>query len=182
MALLWARFLPAAQAMRRQGRVGLFAARLAADAAGGANAGLSRGHRRRAAPGASSVARRVGLAPLPAVEFCLMTGRSQKGCMLDAARGAMRDARRDPHRMIPTFRFFRNLFVPSSRLSLLKSNEWPKHGRIRPRQGGREGFPTEFQNALFDASVEYCRESFPARRCAHSGRVCLVGPSSCPFA
>jgi hypothetical protein len=86
MALLWARFLPAAQAMRRQGRVGLFAARLAADAAGGANAGLSRGHRRRAAPGASSVARRVGLAPLPAVEFCLMTGRSQKGCMLDAAR------------------------------------------------------------------------------------------------
>jgi hypothetical protein len=79
MALLWARFLPAAQAMRRQGRVALFAARLAADAAGGADAGLSRGHRGRTAANASSVADRMGFAPLPVVEFCSLTGRLQKG-------------------------------------------------------------------------------------------------------
>jgi hypothetical protein len=96
MEFLRARFLPAAQAMRRQGRIGLFAARMAAAAAGGADAGASRGHRRRTAPGAGSVAHRMGFAPLPAVEFCLM---------LDAARGVIRDARRDPVAWFPTFRF-----------------------------------------------------------------------------
>jgi hypothetical protein len=120
MEFLWARLLPAAQAMRRQGRAGLFAARMAAAAAGGADAGLSRGHGRGTAPGASGVAHRMGFAPLPAVEFCLM---------LDVARGVIRDARRDPVVWFPAFRF---LSEPICSLVTTKPSQIQRMAEARP--------------------------------------------------
>jgi hypothetical protein len=72
------------------------------------------------APGASGVAHRMGFAPLPAVEFCLM---------LDVARGVIRDARRDPVVWFPAFRF---LSEPICSLVTTKPSQIQRMAEARP--------------------------------------------------